>query len=67
MKRTPENSVAKSVSLLSFIFMSLVAVVVLFTEEQMNVFDYLLILGAPFLLSALFYFVVLHHDANSSE
>lgn len=67
MKRTSENSVAKSVSLLAFIFMSFVALLILFKEEKLNFIDYLLILGAPFLLSALFYYVVLHHDPDSSE
>ncbi|MDH3378504.1 MAG: hypothetical protein OEQ39_16305 [Gammaproteobacteria bacterium] len=47
--------------------MSVVSAIVFFTEEHLGVFDVLLILGAPFALGAIFYFVVFHHDPNASD
>ena len=58
---------ARAVSLIAFIFMCVVSAVVFFTEEILDVFDILLIIAAPFALSALSYFVVLHHDPKASD
>ena len=53
--------------LLAFGFMGVVSFVVFFSEDNLNIFDYLLILGAPPALGALFYFVGLHHDPSASD
>jgi|GEM_PF-3009979 len=58
---------AKTLSLVAFGFMSLVSLVVLYTEGQLSVLDYLFTLVSPFALGALTYFVVLHHDPTASE
>ena len=54
-------------SLLALGFMSLVSLVVLYTEDHLTGFDYVLLLGAPVALSALAYFVGLHHDPTASD
>lgn len=65
----PKNArkMAKTLSLLAFGFMSLVSLVVFYTQDQLSVLDYLFILGSPFALAALAYFVGLHHDPTASE
>jgi hypothetical protein len=65
----PKNAIrmAKTLSLVAFGFMSLVSLVVFYTEDQLSVLDYLFILGSPFVLGALGYFVGLHHDPTASE
>jgi hypothetical protein len=58
---------AKAMGLLAFGFMGLVSLVVFFSDDNLNIFDYSLILGAPPALGALFYFVGLHHDPSASD
>jgi len=62
----PKNSktMAKTLSLVAFAFMSLVSLVVYFTEDELSSIDYLIMLGAPLALAALIYFVGRHHDPN---
>ena len=54
-------------SILVFAFMCLVSVVAFATDEQVTIVDYFLIFGAPFVMGAGAYFVVLHHDPSASE
>ena len=65
----PKNArrTAKTLSLLAFGIMSLVSLVVFYTEDHLSVLDYLFIPGLPFALAALAYFVGLHHDPTASE
>lgn len=65
----PKNPkrVAKTLGLVAFGFMSLVSLVIFYTEDQLSGVDYLFILGAPFALGALTYFVGLHHDPAASD
>ena len=65
----PKNSktIAKTLSLGAFTFMSLVSLIVYFTEDRLSSFDYLLMLGAPLVLAALMYFVGRHHDPNACD
>ena len=65
----PKNAkkIAKTLSLMAFGFMSLVSLMVFYTEDQLSGLDYLFILGSPFALGALTYFVGLHHDPTASE
>ena len=58
---------AKFVGTFVFIFMCAVSAIIFFTEEKLDVFDYILMFVSPFALSALTYFVVLHHDPNASD
>jgi len=58
---------ARTVSVLVFAFMCLVSVAVFATDEHLTTVDYFLILGAPFVMGAGAYFVVLHHDPTASE
>ena len=59
--------VARSLGLLAFGFMTIVSVVVFYTEDDLTILDYFLIIGAPFALGALAYFVGLHHDPTASD
>ena len=65
----PKNArkTAKTLSLLAFGFMSLVSLVVFYTEDHLSVLDYLFIPGSPFALAALTCYVGLHHDPTASE
>jgi hypothetical protein len=59
--------VARTLSLLALGFMSLVSLVVFYTEEDLTAVDYFLLLGAPIALSVLVYLVGLHHDPTASD
>ena len=50
-----------------FTFMSIVSAVVYFTEDHLNLFDYLPIIGAPFAMAGLGYFIGLHHDPSAPD
>jgi len=65
----PKNAgkIARTLSLVAFSFMSLVSLVVFYTEDQLSGLDYLFIIGSPFALGALTWFVGLHHDPTASE
>ena len=65
----PKNArkMAKNLSLVAFGFMSLVSLVVFYTEDQLSFLDDLFILGSPFAMAALTWFVRLHHDPTASE
>jgi len=65
----PKNAgkIARTLSLVAFGFMSLVSLVVFYTEDQLSGLDYLFIIGSPFALGALTWFVGLHHDPTASE
>lgn len=69
MLNEPKNArrLARALSLLMFAFMCAVSVVVFFTQDQLNVLDCLLIVGAPFAMAGLGYFVGLHHDPKASD
>ena len=71
MKTTSEHKSkrrsAMMVSALILIFMSIISVVILLTEDNLELLDYMLIIGGPCVLSVLFYFVVLHHDPDASD
>jgi len=71
MKRPREQKqarrLANTLGVLAFIFTGIVTAVVFFTEEQLNAMDYVLIVGAPFALAVVAYFVGLHHDPNASD
>ncbi len=55
------------VSTLVFMFMCTVSTIIFLTEENLDIFDYMLMIVTPFALSGLFYIVVLHHDPNASD
>ena len=48
-------------------FMVVVSMVIFYTDEELTIVDYLLILGAPPALGIFFYFVGLHHDPKASD
>ena len=66
-EKEPKRKSAKFVSLFVFLFMCTVSVVIYFTQEKLDVFDYILVLASPFALSIFSYFVVLHNDPNASD
>ena len=59
--------VARAMGLMAFGFMSAVSFVVFFTEDNLSIVDYLLIIGAPPTLGVFFYFVGRHHDPKASD
>ena len=59
--------IARTLGISVFVFMCAVSAVAFATNEDLTTVDYVLIVGAPFVLSALAYFVGLHHDATASE
>lgn len=59
--------VARAMGLLASGFISAVSLLVFFTEDNLDIIDYFLILGAPPILGALFYFVGLYHDPTASD
>ena len=59
--------VARALGILAFGFMVAVSLLVAFTEDNLGIIDYILILGAPLALGALFYLVGLYHDPNASD
>jgi len=67
--RMPKNlkKMANTLSLVAFTFMSFVSVVVFFIEDELSSGDYLVMVGAPFALGALAYFVGRHHDPNACD
>lgn len=48
---------ARRLSLLSFVMMTAVSAVVFFTEDRLDATAYILIVGAPFAIAAIAYFV----------
>lgn len=58
---------AKFISIFVFIFMCTVSIVIFYTQEKLDVFDYLLMFLSPIALSIFAYFVILHHDPNASD
>ena len=66
-EKEAQKKSAKSVSAFAFLFSCTVSAVILFTEEKLDVFDYLLMFLSPFVFGIFFYFVVLHHDPNVSD
>lgn len=68
MPRTKSaRRVARSLGVGAFAFGGLVSLLILFSEDRLTVPDYLLLLGAPPLLGALFYLVGLTHDPDASD
>lgn len=61
------RTVARSLALLAFSIMTVVSVVVYYTEDHLTMVDYILIVCGPFALGALAYFVGLHHDPAASD
>jgi len=62
-----QKKCAKFVSAFVFLFSCTVSAVIFFTQEKLDVYDYILMLVSPFVLSIIFFFVVLHHDPNASD
>ena len=71
MKATNESEkarrVARALGLLATGFMIAISLLVFFTEDDLDIIDYILILGAPPALGALFYLVGLYHDPTASD
>ena len=61
------RSIARSLALLSFLFMCAVSVVIFLTDDELTSVDFVLILGAPLALAILFYFVGRYHDPRASD
>jgi hypothetical protein len=59
--------VARTLGMVFFSIMSLVSIVVFLTEDRLDAFGYILIVGAPFGMGAIGYFVGLHNDPTSSD
>ena len=66
-EKEAQKKSAKFVSAFAFLFSCTVSTVIFFTEEKLDVFDYLLMFLSPLVLGILSYFVVLHHDPNVSD
>jgi hypothetical protein len=66
-KEPNSRRVARTLGLLAFVFMSIVAVVVYSTEDDLTMVDYLMILCAPFISAVLFYLVGLYHDPKAND
>ena len=64
--RNPKR-LARTLSLLALGFMTLVSMVLYSTEDHLNGFDYLLLIAAPIVSSAVAYLVGLYHDRTASE
>ncbi len=65
----PKNPrrLALALGTLMFTFMSVVSLVIFYTEERRDLADCLLIVGAPFAMAMLAYLVGLYHDPNASD
>lgn len=61
------TSVARMLGLLVFALMSLISLVILFTEDQLTGVDYLLLLGGPPALGILTYVTNLYHDPTAAD
>jgi hypothetical protein len=69
-KRQPAKSsrrLARRLSWLAFVLMGAISLFVFLTEDQLGAMDYVLLIGAPFALAGLAYFVGLHYDPNTPE
>lgn len=66
-KSEKARKVARAMGLLAFGFMIAVSLLVFFTEDNLDIIDYFLTLGAPPTLGALFYFLGLYHDPKASD
>ena len=66
-KTNQQKKAAKIVSLLVFIFMSVVSTIIFFSDKPLKGFDYFLIWVSPIALSTFCYFVVLYHDPKASD
>ena len=64
---TQQRKSAKSIGLAFFFFMCCVSIIIFFTEEKLDFFDFVLMIGAPVVLSVFSYFVVLHHDSEALD
>lgn len=58
---------AKAVSLFAFVFSVFVSVVIFFTNEDLDIYDYLLMVFVPVGLTLITYFVVLYNDPDASD
>ena len=58
---------AKAVSLFAFVFSVFVSVVIFFTNEDLDIYDYLLMVFVPVGLTLISYFVVLNNDPDASD
>jgi len=50
-----------------FVFALAVGIVILLTESELDLVGYVLVIGAPFILGAIGYFVGLTQDADGSD
>ena len=58
---------AKAVSLLFLVGSVFVSVVIFFTNEDLDIYDYLLMVFVPVGLTLISYFVVLNNDPDASD
>ena len=58
---------AKAVSLFTLVFSVFVSVVIFFNNEDLDIYDYLLMVFVPVGLILIAYFVVLHNDPDASD
>jgi hypothetical protein len=59
--------VARSLALFLFVFALLVGIIILLTETELDLVGYVLVIGAPFILGAIGYFVGLTQDVDGSD
>jgi hypothetical protein len=62
-----QTKAARAVSLFTFIFACSVSVIIFFQNDQLEAFDWILMIGSPIAMSTFVYFVVKHHDPIASD
>lgn len=71
MNAEPERKqsaiVARTLGLVFFGIMSLISLVVYFTDDRLDTLGYILLVAAPFGMGAIGYFVGLHNDPKSPD
>lgn len=65
MKKNPR--LAKTLSIISFLFSCMVSVGIFFTEDTLGAVDYAFIALSPPAFAAIAYLVGLYHDPSASE
>ena len=58
---------AKAVSLFVFIFMCLVSMIIFIKNDQLETFDWILLIFSPIVMCVFSYFVVKHHEPKASD
>jgi len=62
-----QRRVARNLGLLFFSFAIIVSLVIVNTNDELTIFDYILVVGIPPALGCFAYFVGFHHDPNASD